>query len=84
MKIYVTHSTYKKVNNKWILKTQDSKKEISQQIYTRLMYEKWKGDRRQFKYSYEFGQRLMTRLTNTDNEIGWKSVRTFQFESEVQ
>ena len=83
MKIYVTHSTYKKVNNKWFLDEEYPREEISELIYTRLMYEKWKGDRRQFTYSYEFGQRLMTRLTNTDNEIGCKSVRTFEFESEV-
>lgn len=83
MKIYMTHSTYKKENNKWILRTEYPAKEISELIYTKLMYEKWKGDRRQFKYSYEFGQRLMTRLTNTDNELGLKSVRTFAFESEV-
>lgn len=83
MKIYVNHSTYYKANNQWILDEEYPREEISELIYTKLMYEKWKGDRRQYKYFYEFGQRLMTRLTNTDNEMGWKSVRTFEFESEV-
>lgn len=83
MKIYMTHSIYSKVNNKWILNEEYPREEIPEAMYLKLMYEKWKGDRRQFKYSYEFGQRLMTRLTNTDNEIGWKAVRTFEFEREV-
>lgn len=83
MKIYVTHSTYKKENNKWILEKETPKKEISEQRYFTLRDEKLKGDRRQFYYSYEFGQRLMTRLTTTRHDLDFKSVRTFEFESEV-
>lgn len=82
MKIYVTHSTYEKENDKWILVKENPKTEISEQRYLTLRDEKLKGDRRQFYYSYEFGQRLMTRLTNTNPVLGLKSVRTFEFISE--
>lgn len=83
MRIYVTHSQYKKVNNKWIVEKEKPKTKISEQRYFNLMHDKLKGDRRQYKYSYEFGQRLMTRLTHTDNSIYFKSVRVFEFESEA-
>ena len=83
MKIYVTHSTYEKENDKWILVKENPKTEISEQRYLTLRDEKLKGDRRQFYYSYEFGQRLMNRLTTTRHDLGFKSVRTFEFESEV-
>lgn len=80
MKIYVTHSQYKKDNNKWILEKEKPKTEISEQRYFNLMHDKLKGDRRQYKYSYEFGQRLMTRLTHTRHDLDFKSVREFTFE----
>lgn len=79
MKIYVTHSQYKKVNNKWILEKTKPKTEISEQRYFNLLHDRLKGDRRKYEYFYEFGQRLMTRLTYTDNEISFKSVREFEF-----
>lgn len=82
MEIYVTHSTYQKVNNKWILTESKPKTEISEQRYLMLRDEKLKGDRRQFYYSYEFGQRLMYRLSTTCHDLGLKSVREFTFESE--
>ena len=80
MKIYMEHKTYIKDGNKWILEKPKPKTEISEQRYLNLRNDKLKGDRRKFCYSYEFGQRLMTRLTSTRNDLDFKSVRTFEFE----
>ena len=71
--------TYIKDGNKWILEKERPTTEISEQRYLNLKNEKLKGDRRQFYYSYEFGEKLMTRLTNTRNDLNFKSVRTFEF-----
>ena len=46
------------------------------------MHDKLKGDRRKFEYFYEFGQRLMTRLTYTQHDLNFKSVRTFKFKED--
>ena len=43
------------------------------------MNDKLKGDRRQYRYSYELGRKLMTKLTHTRNNLDFKSVRTFEF-----
>lgn len=83
MKIYETIKQYEKQGNKWILIKEYPTKDISPLVYSRLTHEKQTGDRRTFQYSYEFGQRLMTRLTNTNPILGLKSVRTFEFEREV-
>lgn len=80
MKIYMEHKTYTKDGNKWILEKAKPKTEISEQRYFNLMNDKLKGDRRQYKYSYELGRKLMTKLTHTRNDLDFKSVRTFEFE----
>lgn len=80
MKIYMEHKTYFKDGEKWILEKAKPKTEISEQRYFNLMMDKLKGDRRQYRYSYEFGQKLMTRLTHTRHDLNFKSVRDFTFE----
>lgn len=80
MKIYMEHKKYIKDGNKWILDYDYGKKEISEATFLRLTYEKWKGDRRTFKYIPNFG-RMMTRLTNVEDIYREnKSVRDFTFE----
>ena len=80
MKIYMEHKTYTIDGNKRILEKAKPKTEISKQRYLNLMNDKLKGDRRKFYYSYEFGQKLMTRLTHTRHDLDFKSVREFTFE----
>lgn len=80
MKIYVEHKTYRKVNGRWELTKDYGTKEIKFEQYELLKNEKWKGDRRTFEYYYEFGGRMMVRLSNTEptyREL--KSVRVFTF-----
>lgn len=74
------HKTYFKYNNKWILNHEYKRKEITEATYLRLTYEKWKGDRRTYKYLPSIG-RMMTRLTNVEDTYREnKSVREFTFE----
>lgn len=81
MKIYVNHKTYKKSNGRWELTKDYGTKQIKPEQYELLKKEKWKGDRRTFEYYYEFGGKMMVRLSNTEptyREL--KSVREFRFE----
>lgn len=77
MKIMMSHKTYEKVGNRWKLLDDFGTVEISLEIYQNLQNEKWKGDRRQYDYTC-IGY-VMVKLTNTQTNIGMKSVRTFDF-----
>lgn len=80
IKYYVDHKTYRKFGRTWKLDEEHETEEISEERYLRLEYEKWKGDRRTFKYIPNFG-RMMTRLTNVEDIYREnKSVRDFTFE----
>ena len=64
MKIYMKKTNYEKVNGKWIV----------------TKNEKLRGDRRTFEYYYEFGGKMMVRLSSTEPTYReYKSVREFSF-----
>lgn len=80
MKIYMKKTNYEKVNGKWIVTKRYDEVEISEERYCHLRDEKLRGDRRTFEYYYEFGERMMVKLSSTEpiyREI--KSVREFRF-----
>lgn len=80
MKIYMEHKTYTKDGNKWILRNDWGKEEISEATYLHLRYEKWSGDRRVYKFLQGYGK-MMIKLTNTEPIFQEnKSVREFTFE----
>lgn len=80
MKIYMKKTSYEKINGKWnVVKVEE--KEITEEQYHHLKYEKWKGDRRTFQYDYEIGARLMVKLTSIEPIYKeYKTVRIFTFE----
>lgn len=81
MKIYMKKTNYENVNGKWIVTKKYDEIKISEERYYHLRNEKLKGDRRTFEYYYEFGEKMMVRLSSTEpiyREI--KSVREFRFE----
>ena len=80
MKIYMKKTNYEKVNGKWIVaKTYDEVK-ISEERYYHLRDEKLRGDRRTFEYYYEFGGKMMVKLSSTEPTYReYKSVREFSF-----
>lgn len=81
MKIYMKKTNYEKVNGKWVVTKKYDEVKISEERYYHLKNEKLRGDRRTFQYDYEFGERMMVRLSSTEliyREI--KSVREFRFE----
>ena len=80
MKIYMKKTSYEKINGKWnVVKVEE--KEITEEQYHHLKYEKWKGDRRTFQYDYEIGARLMVKLTSIETIYKeYKTVRVFTFE----
>lgn len=77
MKIMMNHKTFEKVGNRWELLDDFGTTEISMEVYQNLQNEKWKGDRRQ--YGYTCIGYVMEKLTNTQTDIGMKSVRMFDF-----
>ena len=80
MKIYMKKTSYEKINGKWnVVKVEE--KEITEEQYHHLKYEKWKGDRRTFQYDYEIGARLMVKLTSIEPIYKeYKTVRIFTLE----
>lgn len=77
MKIMMNHKTFEKVGNRWELLEDYGTMEISKEVYNTLQNEKWKGDKREYGYTC-FGY-CVEKLTNTQTDIGLKSVRTFDF-----
>lgn len=80
MKIYMKKTNYEKVNGKWIVTKRYDVVEISEERYYHLRDEKLKGDRRTFEYYYEFGGKMMVKLSSTEPTYReYKSVREFSF-----
>lgn len=80
MKIYMKKTNYEKVNGKWIVTKRYDVVEISEERYYHLRDEKLKGDRRTFEYYYEFGGKMMVKLSSTEPIYReYKSVREFSF-----
>ena len=80
MKIYMKKTNYEKVNGKWKVTKKYDEVEISEERYNHLRDEKLRGDRRTFEYYYEFGGKMMVRLTYTEPTYReYKSVREFRF-----
>lgn len=77
MKIYVKRTIYQKVNGKWKIFEKTDEKRISEKRYNEFKNGKLRGDRRTFEYYYEFDERMLVRLSNTENEI--KVVWKFSF-----
>ena len=80
MKIYMIKTNYEKVNGKWIATKKYDEIEISEERYNHLKNEKLRGDRRTFEYYYEFGGKMMVKLSYTEPTYReYKSVREFSF-----
>lgn len=80
MKIYMKKTNYEKVNGKWIATKKYDEIEISEERYNHLKNEKLRGDRRTFEYYYEFGGKMMVKLSSTEPTYReYKSVREFRF-----
>lgn len=81
MKIMMTHKTFEKVGNKWILLDDFGTTEISRKKYDTLATERWMGDRR--SYGYTCIGYVVVKLTNIEPiNKHLKSVRTFNFITE--
>ena len=80
MKIYMKKTNYEKVDGKWIVTKKYDEVEISEERYFHLRDEKLRGDRRTFEYYYEFGGKMMVKLSSTEPTYReYKSVREFSF-----
>ena len=81
IKIFVEHKTYQRMSGKWVLSEDYGIEEISEKVYYNLSHDTWRGDRRTYG-STPFAYRGMRKLTNTERDLGLKSVRVFTFKEE--